>query len=149
MEPIKEEGSRLALEPFPDHDVIPDFHIVDGSPASMAEKTRPKKKLRFQRNRGSVDSEMSEMGHSVFTEPERPAAYPPKWRMGMLDESAIGGIPGECHRATSIDRAAYLQTQVQSPWSTKMPNGTSHVEYPHPRFPHIYPASVASQDRDG
>ena len=109
MEPIKEEGSRSALEPFPDHDVIPDFHIVDGSPASMAEKTRPKKKLRFQRNRGSVDSEMSDMGHSVFTEPERPAAYPPKWRMGMLDESAIGGIPG----AWPHDRVPYMVALIQ------------------------------------
>lgn len=101
MEGIKEEKIQSPLEPFPDHDAIPDIEIVDQSPNPEAEKEKqkqkPRKKLRFQRIRGSVASELSDGNESLWIEPERTIQQPEKWRMGMLEDHAIGGIPGPSH----------------------------------------------------
>ncbi|PNS19603.1 hypothetical protein CAC42_7447 [Sphaceloma murrayae] len=98
MEPVTQEKQQSGTEPFPDHDAIPDFHIVDQSPNLAAEKEKrkqkPRKKLRFQRIRGSLASELSDGNESLWIEPEKPIEQPKKWRMGVLEDEAIGGVPG-------------------------------------------------------
>ncbi|KAF4548594.1 MFS-type transporter-like protein 63 [Elsinoe fawcettii] len=150
MEPITEEKPQSALEPFPDHDAIPNFQIVDQSPNPEAEKekskTKPKKKLRFQRIRGSVASEISDGNHSLWIEPEKPVLRPQKWRMGMLEDRAIGGVPGSM--TLFDDDIKYRNSLGVSPsaFSSHLPTFHSRSGHATPKTPR---SPVRKRARDG
>ncbi|PSK34900.1 hypothetical protein B9Z65_1483 [Elsinoe australis] len=150
MEAIKEEKNRSPLEPFPDHDAIPDIEIVDQSPNPEAEKEKqkqkPRKKLRFQRIRGSVASELSDGNDSLWIEPERPIHQPEKWRMSMLEDHAIGGIPGSI--TLFDDDHKYKQSLGVSPsaFSSHLPSFHSRSGYATPKTPR---SPVRKRTRNG
>ncbi|KAF2220263.1 hypothetical protein BDZ85DRAFT_298310 [Elsinoe ampelina] len=153
MDPDNEKppASNSALEPFPAHDALPDFHIVDESPfppENEKEKPRskPKKKLRFQRIRGSVASEISDGNGSLWIEPEHPLPRPQKWRMGMLEDRAIGGVPGTTTLFDNDLKYRHSLGASPSAFSSHLPTFHTRLGYQTPKTPR---SPVRKRARDG